>query len=86
MTRPNARPVLTLTATVLLATGALAGCSGSEAETDHPAWDNAQVNAVSRATMGAGVAATTSMKPDARWRPWSSTWPAAGSCGPSRRR
>ncbi|WP_055480555.1 PQQ-binding-like beta-propeller repeat protein [Sphaerimonospora mesophila] len=64
MTRPNARPVLTLTATVLLATGALAGCSGSEAETDHPAWDNAQVNAVSRATMGAGVAATTSMKPD----------------------
>lgn len=64
MTRPHARPVLTLTATVLLATGALAGCSGSEAETDYPAWDNTQVNAVSRATMGAGVAAATSMKPD----------------------
>ncbi|MFC0861971.1 hypothetical protein ACFHYQ_06660 [Sphaerimonospora cavernae] len=64
MTRPHPRPVLTLTTTVLLATGALAGCSGGDAETDHPTWDNAQVNAVSRATMGAGVAAATSMKSD----------------------
>ncbi|MEW9529062.1 PQQ-binding-like beta-propeller repeat protein [Microbispora sp. NPDC049125] len=65
MIRPHAKPALALATTVLLTGGALAGCSGSDdAGKDFPAWQNAQVNAVSRATTGAGVATTTSMKPD----------------------
>jgi hypothetical protein len=44
---------------------ALAGCSSSKAAIEtRPTWYNAEVNAVSRATVAAGVAAVTSMKPD----------------------
>ncbi|MBP2707173.1 PQQ-binding-like beta-propeller repeat protein [Microbispora sp. RL4-1S] len=65
MIRPHAKPTMTLAATALLAGGALAGCSGGDdAGTDYPAWQNTRVNAVSRATVGGGVAAATSMKPD----------------------
>lgn len=68
MIRPqlnHAKPALALAATALLAGGALTGCSGGdEAAKDYPAWQNTQVNAVSRATTGGGVAATTSMRPD----------------------
>ncbi|GLW07323.1 hypothetical protein Misp01_24530 [Microtetraspora sp. NBRC 13810] len=38
------------------------GCSGSDAATEvHPTWTNDRVNAVSRTTVAAGVAATTSL-------------------------
>ncbi|GIH25413.1 hypothetical protein Aph01nite_37230 [Acrocarpospora phusangensis] len=52
-------------ALALLANGALVACSGSDAATSNfPSWQNTQVNAVSRVTTGAGVAATTSIRPD----------------------
>ncbi|GHE41184.1 hypothetical protein GCM10017673_49370 [Streptosporangium violaceochromogenes] len=53
--------------TALVLAGALvaAGCSGSEAATPaHPTWHNNEVNAVSRTTTAAGVAMTTSLRPD----------------------
>ncbi|MEO3863130.1 PQQ-binding-like beta-propeller repeat protein [Acrocarpospora sp. B8E8] len=58
MIRPNAL------ALALLANGALVACSGSDAASTFPAWQNTQVNVVSRVSTGAGVAATTSMRPD----------------------
>ncbi|GGO18101.1 outer membrane protein assembly factor BamB family protein [Microbispora bryophytorum] len=68
MIRPqlnHVKPALALAATALLTGGALTGCSGDdEAAKDNPAWQNTQVNAVSRATTGGGVATTTSMRPD----------------------
>jgi PQQ-like domain len=66
MIRPHAKPALTLAATALLTSTALAGCSGGDddAVTAYPSWQNTHVNAVSRATTGAGVAATTSLKAD----------------------
>lgn len=65
MTRPHVKATLALVSTALLTSGALAGCAGSDAATaKYPTWQNSQVNAVSRATTGAGVVATTSMKPD----------------------
>lgn len=58
------KPALVLAATALLG-GALTGCSGGgETAETHPTWHNTQVNAVSRATTGGGVAAATSMRPD----------------------
>ncbi|GAA3837772.1 PQQ-binding-like beta-propeller repeat protein [Sphaerisporangium flaviroseum] len=59
--RPIAKPALALAGVL-----ALAGCSSSKAaiEETHPTWHNAEVNAVSRATVAAGVAAVTSMRPD----------------------
>ncbi|MBO3750691.1 PQQ-binding-like beta-propeller repeat protein [Streptosporangiaceae bacterium NEAU-GS5] len=61
MTRPYAKPALALAGAAL----ALAGCSGSDAATKKPpAWINSQVDTVSRATSGAGVAALTSRRPD----------------------
>ncbi|GAA2861650.1 PQQ-binding-like beta-propeller repeat protein [Streptosporangium fragile] len=58
--RPLANPALVLAGAL-----ALTGCSGSEAAIpDHPTWHNAEVNAVSRTASAAGVAATTSLKPD----------------------
>ena len=50
-----------------LLTGALAACSGSDAAiapANFPTWNNTQVNMVSRTTIGAGVAALTSMRAD----------------------
>ncbi|MEV0968963.1 PQQ-binding-like beta-propeller repeat protein [Microtetraspora glauca] len=66
MTRPHAKVTLTLASAALLTSGALAGCSQSDAasEQKYPTWQTTEVNAVSRTTTGAGVAATTSMKPD----------------------
>ncbi|ETK31002.1 outer membrane protein assembly factor BamB family protein [Microbispora sp. ATCC PTA-5024] len=65
MFRPHAKPALTFAATAFLSAGALAGCSGGDdAAKDVPSWQNTHVNAVSRATVGAGVAAATSMKAD----------------------
>ncbi|MCT9931613.1 PQQ-like beta-propeller repeat protein [Planotetraspora sp. A-T 1434] len=63
MTRPHAKPALALAAATLVSGGVLTGCSGSDAAHDDAqrAWQNAQVNAVSRATAAAGVAAATSM-------------------------
>lgn len=53
------------TALVLIGTLVTAGCSGSEAATPaHPTWHNNEVNAVSRTTAAAGVAMTTSLRPD----------------------
>ncbi len=64
MTRPHAKRVRALASVVLLTSGALAGCSGSDAATaKFSTWQNSQVNVVSRATTGGGVVATTSMKP-----------------------
>lgn len=49
----------------LLANGALVGCSGTDAAvTTFPGWQNTEVITVSRTTMGGGVAATTSQRPD----------------------
>ncbi|GAA3422327.1 outer membrane protein assembly factor BamB family protein [Streptosporangium vulgare] len=60
MIRPLANPALVLAGAL-----ALGGCSGTEAATpDHPTWHNTEVNAVSRTTTAAGVATTTSMRPD----------------------
>ncbi|GLW26361.1 hypothetical protein DI270_035250 [Microbispora triticiradicis] len=69
MIRPqpaHLRPALALAASALLTGAALTGCSGGgdAAAKDRPAWHNTQVNAVSRATTGGGVAAATSMRPD----------------------
>ncbi|WP_067182724.1 outer membrane protein assembly factor BamB family protein [Microtetraspora niveoalba] len=65
MTRPHAKVTLTLASAALLTSGALAGCSQSDAAAKkYPTWQNTEVNAVSRTTNGAGVAATTSMKAD----------------------
>ncbi|MEV7965404.1 hypothetical protein AB0O34_05405 [Sphaerisporangium sp. NPDC088356] len=63
--RPLAKPALPL-AGALAGVLALAGCSSSKAaiEETHPTWLNGEVNAVSRATVAAGVAAVTSLKPD----------------------
>ncbi|MEV8630017.1 PQQ-binding-like beta-propeller repeat protein [Streptosporangium sp. NPDC051023] len=61
---PVIRPYAKVTA-ALAGVLALAGCSGSEAATPaHPTWHNGEVNAVSRTTSAAGVAMTTSMRPD----------------------
>ncbi|MFC4534273.1 PQQ-binding-like beta-propeller repeat protein [Sphaerisporangium dianthi] len=59
--RPLAKPALTLAGIL-----AMAGCSGSKAAGDetHPTWRNDAVNAVSRATVAAGVATVTSMSAD----------------------
>ncbi|GAA4597643.1 PQQ-binding-like beta-propeller repeat protein [Planotetraspora phitsanulokensis] len=63
MTRPHVKSPLALAAATLLAGGALTSCSsGDTAEGPAKAWSNVQINAVSRATTGAGVAATTSMR------------------------
>ncbi|WP_433219490.1 PQQ-binding-like beta-propeller repeat protein [Microtetraspora malaysiensis] len=66
MNRPHAKVTLTIASAALLTSGALAGCSQSDAAAakKYPTWQNSEVNAVSRITTGAGVAATTSMKPD----------------------
>lgn len=67
MTWPHRRPALKLALTALLAGGTLAGCSssdGTSSEDSRLSWVNTQVNVVSRTVAGAGVAATTSMKPD----------------------
>ncbi|GII52941.1 hypothetical protein Pth03_13300 [Planotetraspora thailandica] len=65
MTRPHAKPPLVLAAAALLAGGALTSCSSDEpAGPTVKSWQNTQMNAVSRATMGAGVAAATSMRSD----------------------
>ncbi|MFC4587267.1 PQQ-binding-like beta-propeller repeat protein [Sphaerisporangium corydalis] len=59
--RPLAKP-----ASALALALTLAGCSSSKAAIDeaHPTWQNTEVNAVSRATVAAGVAAVTSMRQD----------------------
>ncbi|MET8141817.1 PQQ-binding-like beta-propeller repeat protein [Sphaerisporangium sp. NPDC005288] len=59
--RSLAQPALALAGVL-----ALAGCSSSKAagEQTHPTWRNDEVNAVSRATVAAGVAAVTSMRAD----------------------
>ncbi|MDH2428778.1 PQQ-binding-like beta-propeller repeat protein [Sphaerisporangium sp. TRM90804] len=59
--RPLVKPALALAGAM-----ALAACSGSKAATEEtlPTWHNAGVNAVSRATVAAGAAAVTSMRPD----------------------
>ncbi|GAA2370395.1 outer membrane protein assembly factor BamB family protein [Nonomuraea africana] len=60
MLRPLAKPALALAGTL-----SLAACSGSDAATtDFPTWHNTDVNVVSRMVTAAGVATTTSMKPD----------------------
>lgn len=60
VTRPHVKAAL-----VLVGALALAGCSGSEAATPpHPTWHNGEVNAVSRTTAAAGVAMTTSLRPE----------------------
>ncbi|NUO97324.1 MAG: PQQ-binding-like beta-propeller repeat protein [Nonomuraea sp.] len=60
MLRPLTKPSLALAGTL-----ALTACSGSDAATaNFPSWQNTQVNAVSRMAVAAGVATTTSMKPD----------------------
>ncbi|WP_431895669.1 PQQ-binding-like beta-propeller repeat protein [Nonomuraea sp. bgisy101] len=60
MLRPLAKPALALAGTL-----ALAACSGSDAATaDFPTWHNSDINVVSRMVTAAGVATTTSMKPD----------------------
>jgi hypothetical protein len=65
MTRPYAKRALALASAALLTGGALAGCTDSDAATaKYPTWRSTQVNAISRSTTGAGVVATTSMKPD----------------------
>lgn len=57
-----------LTGLLLAVVAGTAGCSGSgaatSAEKKPPAWQNGQVNAVSRTAVGAEVAATTSLRPD----------------------
>ncbi len=63
MTRSNPA----LTGLFLVALAGVAGCSGSDATTaakELPGWRAAEVNVVSRTATGAGVAATTSMRPD----------------------
>ncbi|WP_219463268.1 outer membrane protein assembly factor BamB family protein [Nonomuraea rhizosphaerae] len=63
MLRPFANAALALALTGL--TGALAGCSGSDAATaDFPTWQNTGFDAVSRMAAAGGVVTATSMKPD----------------------
>ncbi|RCG31297.1 hypothetical protein DQ384_11300 [Sphaerisporangium album] len=59
--RPLTKPALALAGVL-----ALTGCSTSTAATEetHRTWRNAEVNAVSRAAVAAGVATLTSMRPD----------------------
>ncbi|WP_248961664.1 outer membrane protein assembly factor BamB family protein [Sphaerisporangium perillae] len=59
--RPLAKPALALAGVLTLA-----GCSSSKAasEETHPTWRNDEINAVSRATVAAGVATVTSMRTD----------------------
>ncbi|GII88840.1 hypothetical protein Ssi03_68300 [Sphaerisporangium siamense] len=60
--RPLTKPALALAGVL-----ALAACSTSRAATEqahHATWRNAEVNAVSRATVAAGVATVTSLRPD----------------------
>ncbi|MEU4545383.1 PQQ-binding-like beta-propeller repeat protein [Nonomuraea dietziae] len=60
MLRPLAKPALALAGTL-----SLAACSGSDAATTaFPTWHHPDVNVVSRMVTAAGVATTTSMKPD----------------------
>ncbi|MEO3872527.1 PQQ-binding-like beta-propeller repeat protein [Nonomuraea sp. B12E4] len=64
MLRPRWKPSLALAGT-LAGTLAVPACSGSDAATStFPAWENTQVNVVSRMAVASGVAAATSMKSD----------------------
>jgi len=62
----KAKPALT--GLLLAVVAGTAACSGSGAATSTekqpPTWHNTQVNVVSRTAVGAGIAATTSMRPD----------------------
>lgn len=62
--RPHAKAAVALVGTL-----SLTACAGSDAATEElPTWHNSQVNAVSRTTIAAGVAATASADPDGSLR------------------
>ncbi|MDF2709252.1 MAG: hypothetical protein K0R62_4904 [Nonomuraea muscovyensis] len=67
MLRPLTKPAPALASALALATAlatTLTGCSGSDAATAaFPAWQNSEVDVVSRMVTGGGVVTATSMKP-----------------------